>query len=225
VSDDSRKRVLVWDLPIRIFHWALVVLMVFSFTTGKIGGSWMKWHFWSGYAILTLLLFRILWGIVGSTTARFTQFVRGPSAGIEYLRRLFSGSTLADIGHNPVGGWMVVLLIMAVLLQAGTGLFTSDDIDTYAPLAEKVPEAVMSRLSTVHRLWINVILVLVGLHVLASLYYLVIKRQNLIGPMITGHKALPAADAPRLVMASTGLALALLIVCAGVVYFIVRLGG
>src|SRR5215470_756496 len=123
MADKSAQRIRIWDLPIRLFHWTLVVLMAVSYFTGQAGGDWMKLHFWSGYTILTLLLFRIAWGFVGSTTARFSNFVRGPRAGASYLRSLVLGQSTFDVGHNPVGGLMVVVLLLAVLVQVAVGLF------------------------------------------------------------------------------------------------------
>src|SRR5436190_627753 len=96
----------IWDLPVRFFHWSLVVLVLFSYITGKIGGTWLEWHMRSGYAILALLLFRIAWGFVGSDTARFTRFVRSPASAIGYLRDLARGVVRPAAGHNPAGGWM-----------------------------------------------------------------------------------------------------------------------
>src|SRR5580704_16403733 len=111
------NRIRVWDLPVRLFHWTLVVLMIVSYFTGQLAGDWMKFHFWSGYAILTLILFRIAWGFVGSTTARFSDFVKGPMACIGYLRDLLLGRRTYDAGNNPLGGGMGVLLLFAVLAQ------------------------------------------------------------------------------------------------------------
>jgi len=226
VQKPTGKPVLVWDLPTRLFHWLLVLLLVLSFVTGKLGGSWLKWHFWSGYSVLALLLFRIGWGLVGSTTARFSHFVKGPAAGLVYLRGLFRPVTAVEVGHNPVGGWMVIVLIIAVLAQATTGLFTSDDIDTFGPLAEKVSSALSSKLSSFHRLWINVILVLAGLHVCASLFYYVVKRQNLVLPMITGRKHLPDGQmASQIIIASSGLAVVILAIAAAIVFGVLRFFG
>ena len=105
------RAVVVWDLPVRIFHWLLVLLVVISFTTGKLGGNWLAWHFRSGYVILTLVLFRIVWGLVGSPTARFSDFIRGPRRVIAYARSLFSGASMFHGGHNPLGGLMVLLML------------------------------------------------------------------------------------------------------------------
>lgn len=219
----------VWDLPVRLFHWTLVILMVVSYFSGRAGGDWMKFHFWSGYAILTLLLFRIAWGFVGSTTARFSDFVKGPSAAFRHIAEMVGSDRPREAGHNPLGGAMVVVLIFAVLAQVVAGLF-SGDTDTgmvNGPLSRLVADAWIDKATAFHKYWINVLLVLVGLHVLAALVYLAWKRQNLIGAMIHGRKPLDdvvpsGGAAPRLYFASGRLALSLLIACAAIVYFIVR---
>src|SRR5215813_9271872 len=137
----NKERIRIWDAPTRLFHWTLAVLIAVSYFTGQAGGDWMKFHFWSGYAILTLLLFRIAWGFVGSTTARFSHFIAGPSAAIDHLRKLGGADKPREVGHNPLGGAMVVLLIFGVLLQVAAGLFSADT-DTgmvNGPLAPLIP--------------------------------------------------------------------------------------
>jgi cytochrome b len=232
MAGESRSKLRVWDLPTRLFHWTLVVLVVVQVVSGKWGPGWSKdyWstvHFWCGYAILALLLFRIAWGFVGSTTARFSDFVKGPGAGITYMRGLFGTKSEPEIGHNPVGGWMVVALILGLLVQIVSGLFATDtDMGYYAgPLAKFASEAWGNRATTVHHYWINLLYLMVALHISASLFYLVVKRQNLIGPMFSGDKLLPAGVAPPLRFASARLALSLLIAAACIVYLIVRTGG
>lgn len=228
---ENNDTIRVWDAPVRLFHWTLVVLMVTSYFTGRAGGDWMKFHFWSGYAILTLLLFRIAWGFVGSTTARFSDFVKGPSAAFHHLGELLSGRP-RDAGHNPMGGAMVVALIFAVLAQVIAGLFATDT-DTgmvSGPLVKLASDKFIEKATAFHGFWVNVLLALAGLHVLAAMVYLVWKRQNLIGAMITGSKPIddcvpPGQPAPKLHFASPWLALGLLIGCSGVVYLIVRAGG
>jgi len=131
----------VWDLPARIVHWAMVVCLVASIVTVKIGGNAMDWHVRSGIAMLILVLFRVLWGFVGTRYARFTGFVRGPSAALEYARSIVSPPHPIHVGHNPLGGWMVILLLAALLVQAGTGLFSNDDIATDGPLNPKLEGA------------------------------------------------------------------------------------
>lgn len=232
MADSKSENVRVWDVPVRAFHWTLVVLMAVSYFSGRAGGDWMKLHFWSGYAILTLVLFRILWGFLGSTTARFSHFIKGPSAFFGHLRELFGKEGPHDSGHNPVGGLMVVALLFAVLLQAATGLFSADtDMGTVnGPLALKVTDAVVEKATAFHHFWINLILLLVALHVLAAIVYLVWKRQNLIGAMFTGNKprhhvVSEGKPVPVLSFGSGKLALSLLVVSAAIVYFVVRLGG
>jgi cytochrome b len=234
MAGESRSKLRVWDLPTRLFHWTLVVLVVVQVVSVTWGPGWNKefnWltlHFWCGYVILALLLFRIGWGVVGSTTARFGHFVKGPSAGIAYLRGMFATKAEPEIGHNPVGGWMVVALILGLLLQIVTGLFATDtDLGYYAgPLAKLVSDGFSSGATKIHTYWINVLYVMVALHVSASLFYLVVKRQNLIGPMFSGNKLVPEGmAAPGLRFASARLALSLLIAAACIVYLIVRIGG
>lgn len=181
----------VWDLPVRLFHWLLVLLVVFSFTTGQLGGNWLEWHFRSGYSILALVLFRIIWGLTGSQTARFSDFVHGPKRVLGYARSLLRGTTMFHAGHNPMGGLMVVSMLILLLVQATTGLFADDDIATRGPLADKVSGAMVSLLTTIHRTNIKVILAGVALHVGAVLFYLLVKKDNLIKPMITGARAIP----------------------------------
>ena len=228
----KNDRLRIWDLPVRLFHWCLVLLLCVSYFSGKAGGDWMKLHFWSGYSILTLLLFRIAWGFVGSTTARFSDFIKGPRASAGYLKNIVLGQSTFEVGHNPVGGLMVIALLLAVLAQAAVGLFSADT-DTgivSGPLANMLPDKWVDRLTHFHHFWVNVLIVLIALHVLAAIVYLVWKRQNLIGAMFTGYKrradVVPAGSRePALRFASSRLALSLLIAAAAVVYFIVRAGG
>src|SRR5258708_28082768 len=166
MTDKSPRKIRVWDVPVRLFHWTLVVLLTVSYFTGRAGGDWMKFHFWSGYAILTLLLFRIAWGFVGSTTARFSDFVKGPMACIAYLRDLLLGRRTYDAGPNPVDGRIVVLLLCSVLAQVGAGL-VSADTDTgpvTGPLSGLVGDKWIDRFTYFHHFWANVLLILVALH-------------------------------------------------------------
>jgi len=214
-------RVRVWDLPVRLFHWSLAVLAVFSFATGKIGHGWMGWHVKSGYAILALLLFRLAWGVVGSDTARFTRFVKGLGEARDYARTLAARSPTAFLGHNPLGGWMVVALLVALLLQAGTGLFADDDISTTGPLAAMVSEAAVRQLTRIHSYNEWVVAAFAAMHVAAIVFYQASLRRNLIGPMVHGRVE-TQAPAPRI--ASSWLAAALFgLACAAVYYLVVKL--
>lgn len=229
---NDARHVKVWDLQVRLFHWTLVLLMAVSYFTGRAGGDWMKFHFWSGYAILTLLLFRICWGFVGSTTARFSHFIKGPAASLSHLAELLGRGRPREAGHNPLGGLMVVVLLLAVLAQVVAGLFSADtDMGLVSgPLANHLPDRWVDKATAFHHAWVNVLLALIALHVLAVIVYLVLKRLNLVRPMVTGHKPLddvvpPGQAPPRLFFASGRLAFSLLIACAAVVYFIIRAGG
>ena len=178
----------VWDLPTRLFHWLLVVLVAVSFVTASIGGNAMQYHEWSGFAILILLVFRIAWGFVGSRTSRFSDFVKGPVAVWRYATDLVKGKSQSYIGHNPLGGWSVLAMLAVLLIQAATGLFANDDIITEGPLFLWVSKPVSDWLTGVHRLNRYLIMVLAATHVFAVLFYLLVKRENLIKPMITGIK-------------------------------------
>jgi cytochrome b len=186
--ESASRRVLVWDLPTRLFHWLLVALVIISFVTGKIGGNAMRYHEWSGFTILVLLLFRLIWGVVGSRESRFVTFVRGPSAVVRYATTLVHSDSTPFLGHNPLGGWSIIAMLLALLTQAATGLFANDDIITEGPLFDWVSKATSDWLTRAHKLNQEVIIALVSIHVLAVLFYLFHKRENLVKPMITGVK-------------------------------------
>jgi cytochrome b len=218
------RAVLVWDVPTRLFHWLLVVLIATSWTTGTIGGDdVLKYHFWSGYAILTLVLFRIVWGVVGGTHARFVNFVRGVRSALHHLRELMRPGPTSDVGHNAIGGWMIIAMLLALLLQTGTGLFADDDIVTVGPLGDLVSSATRARLTTIHAVNAYVILGLAGIHVAAVSAYWIVKRQNLVGAMISGRKRGLGASAVDAVTAHPAVAAAVLAGAAAVVAGIVNL--
>lgn len=218
----ATARVAVWDVPVRLFHWALAVLVVFSFVTGKVGGTWLEWHMRSGYAILALLLFRLVWGVVGSETARFAGFVRGPRASLGYLKATLVRRPPQVLGHNPLGGWMVLFMLALLLVQAATGLFVDDEIATQGPLVVKVSDAVVARLTTLHRYNQWVILGAVVLHLVAIAMYQWGLRVNLIGPMLHGRMVVPAAvPAPRSV--SAVLAAVVFALACATVYWLVAI--
>jgi cytochrome b len=212
---------LVWDLPTRLFHWLLVILVVISFITGKTGGNAMQYHEWSGFTILALLVFRVAWGLVGSRWSRFTNFVRGPAAVWHYAVTLVRGNSMPYPGHNPLGGWSILAMLMALFIQTGTGLFANDDIMTQGPLYYWVSKPTSDWLTGIHKLNQNVIGVLVAIHLLAILFHLLIKRENLVGPMLTGVKHWegdtiePAAD-------RRWYAAVIAVLAAGAVFVLVR---
>ena len=242
MPQEARVAVKVWDLPVRLFHWILVLLLVFQYASGKIGGGLMAWHVYSGYGVLVLVVFRILWGFAGSTHARFASFLKGPAAAWHFAKRLFSRQAVPQVGYNPLGGWMVVALLISLALQAISGLFANDSFGTEGPLAGIVPLEVSDRLSLFHRGNFKVLLVLASLHVMASLYHWLAMKDDLIVAMFTGVKRVPEAaarerrdvhrdDPPRRVasrenasayFASSWRALALFAVALAVVYLIVQ---
>ena len=179
----------VWDLPVRVFHWLLAALIAFSWWT--VHHHHTDWHIWSGCGILTLLIFRVLWGFVGSSTARFTTFLGGPRALIADFRGKWSG-----IGHSPLGALSVVVLLLAVAIQVGLGLVSQDEDGLYfGPLARLVSSDTSDRAAQIHAAWFNVLLALVLLHVGAILYYR-LRGRGLTKPMITGRARLSPGTAP-----------------------------
>lgn len=193
-NSDSQKegpisfRIKVWDLPIRCFHWSLVVLVIISFTTGKIGPTAMVQHEYCAIAILILLVFRLVWGCVGGRTSRFSAFVRGPKTVIKYAASLLSKESEKYLGHNPMGGWSVLFILTSLLVQAVTGLFANDDILTEGPLFNWVSKSTSDMLTRIHLFNKNVLVILVLIHVGAILFYLIYKKDNLVWPMINGVK-------------------------------------
>jgi len=187
----DRVPVRVWDWPVRVAHWAIFALVVVSVATGLVGGNAMEWHLRSGFGILALVLFRILWGFLGSHHARFASFVRGPAAVIAYARSLLKPPPVAYTGHNPLGGWYVVLLLAALLAQAATGLFANDDIATEGPLAKRISDDLSDRFTSLHVIGAWVVVGLASVHIGAAFFYLVAFKENLIRPMVTGVKLVP----------------------------------
>ena len=181
----------VWDIFVRCFHWSLVTLFAISVASGKVGGEWIVWHMRSGYAILALVAFRLMWGFVGGEFARYTSFLAGPARGFKFARGLLGKTQQHVIGHNPVGGWMVIVLLVLLAVQGGLGLFSNDEIATTGPLARYVSDATSITLMSRHRLIGDGLLILVGVHVAAVLFHVFVKKEGLIRAMLTGRKSLP----------------------------------
>ena len=211
----------VWDAPTRLFHWGIVLLVAFSYACAELG--WVRLHSLSGYTILALVLFRVAWGFVGSETSRFANFLRGPVEVSRHLAAFGRREPDTEIGHNAAGGWLVLAMIAALLFQAGTGLFSGAGGDGQGPLAKHVGEATGDWLTGWHHRGWWLLLALVGLHVLLVLAYAAVKRHDLVRPMVTGKKRLPAnMRQPR--FASPLLALAIVAVSAGLVWALVQFG-
>lgn len=216
-------KIRVWDLPTRLFHWALVAAVVGLAITGTIGGNAMVWHFRFGYSVLTLLLFRIVWGLVGGRWSRFGAFIYSPASVINYLKG--KGKPEHGIGHSPIGAGSVFAMLGVLLAQVGTGLLSDDEIAFAGPLTRFVSNATVGLATDYHKnigRWI--LLALVVLHIVAIVFYLW-RKHNLVGAMLHGDKELvTAVPASRDDTASRLLALGVLLVCAAGVYWISSLG-
>ena len=188
------KGVKVWDLPSRNAHWALALSILGSYGTAELGWFSMQWHFYFGYAVIVLVIFRVLWGFFGSEHARFRSFVRGPSAVWRSLKSLGDKNSSETTGHSALGGWAVLVLLAATLAQGISGLFNNDEIEWFGPLSEKASSALVEQMSWFHNNFYNVLLIIIGIHIIAALLYLLIKKQNLIAPMITGVKRTVQAE-------------------------------
>ncbi len=223
IAVDPSARTRIWDLPTRLFHWLLAALVVFSFTTGKLGGDWLTWHFRSGYAIASLLLFRFLWGFTGSRYARFASFLPSPLGIWRALRSTGSDARLATAGHSAIGTLSVYALLIVLAVQVSTGVFTNDGTFTEGPWVKFVSSALSDRLSTVHYYNHWLVVGLTALHVAAIGFYLLVRSDDLITPMLTGDKlgltATAAEDGAKIRLRAAMLAL----VAAGVVSYLVTL--
>lgn len=214
----------VWDFPLRLFHWALVISVITAFVTNKLGIAYFDYHLWSGYTVIVLVAFRLIWGLVGTRHARFTAFVRGPAAILSYGRGMLRGDAPVYPGHNPVGALMVLVLLAGLGGHAVLGLFGNDDILNVGPLSGYVSKDVSLLLTSVHRRLFYGIIAAVLLHVAAIAAYRWIKGENLVIPMITGRKPahlLPEGEA----IASSRLGLAtivLLTLAAGLAWVITQ---
>lgn len=218
-NNKSLNRVRVWDLPTRLFHWALVVCVIGQAITGTIGGNAMLWHFRLGYAVLALLLFRIIWGLVGGRWSRFGAFIYTPQSVINYLKG--QGQPEHSVGHSPIGAGSVFAMLGFLLMQVGSGLLSDDEIAFAGPLTRFVSNATVSLATSYHKnigKW--VLLALVLLHLLAIIFYL--RRKNkLVSAMLHGDKELVMPAPPsRDDTVSRVSALLILAACAAVAYWV-----
>ena len=189
---NSRVATPVWDLPLRLTHWLFVVCIGVSWWTAE--QRYMDWHRYSGYMLLGLLVFRLYWGFAGSSTARFSQFLRGPRAVLQYLRSQHSPSIP---GHNPLGGWSVVLMLMLMATQVGLGLFVTDvDGLESGPLSYLVSFDTSRTLAEIHEQLFDVLLAFLGLHIAAVLFYFAVRRDDLVKAIFSGRKSRPVGTAP-----------------------------
>lgn len=217
----------VWDLPTRLFHWTLALLVVMAFVLGSIGGDAMAWHFRCGYGLLALLIFRLLWGLWGGYWSRFSTFIYTPGTLIRYLRGQTDGTPHLEAGHSPTGALAVFAMLGILALQVVTGLLCDDDIAYAGPLAGQVSHATSTMATTWHTTWGQwLILGLVGLHLSAIAFYVVVRQRTLLAPMVHGNKQLPpevraSLDGKR----QRGWAIALLLVSVTTVAIILMASG
>ena len=232
-SENIKKPIKTWDIWIRLSHWLLVILVSLCYYTAEIGGltftfpgtsviiANMEIHLWSGLIILTILIFRILWGFVGSETSRFLIMLNTAFNVYEYIKGLPRNNARFYIGHNPAGAIFVFLIIAALLIQASTGLFSQDDsfFPISGPLANFISDDYSNRITKFHKLWWeNVIIVMIIIHIFANIFYLIIKKQNLIPAMFTGKRLVPKNyEVKEFKFESNKLAIIILIFAIGLV--------
>jgi len=195
-----KKIIRVWDLPIRLFHWLLVLCISGSIISVNLGGNAIQWHAYFGYGILTLLIFRIVWGFIGSTHARFSSFLPTKDSLLQYLQ----GKSPKVLGHNPLGALSVFALLFVLCIQVFTGLFVDDEIAFQGPLAKYVPSWISSFLSEIHEGNQVVIFTLIAIHISAIWFYKKFKGENLIRPMISGDKEIDPSEEANYLPADLG---------------------
>ncbi|MFP4648212.1 MAG: cytochrome b/b6 domain-containing protein [Halorhodospira sp.] len=183
---EQQRSTYVWDVPVRLFHWGVVAAVGVSWYSAEQGVSGWQAHLWSGYVLLTLVLFRVLWGVWGSETARFSDFLTGPRTLMRYLRHWWQ--VAPSRSHNPLGGWAVVVLLLLLLAQGVTGLFATDDILYSGPLADWVSGDLQRAMTRMHATLFDLLVVLIVLHVLAIAVYRLARGERLLTAMITGRK-------------------------------------
>jgi cytochrome b len=192
-ADLTSRLVLVWDAPIRLFHWLTVLLVAVCYATERL--NWMVWHVWLGTVLLALVFFRLLWGVLGSETARFHRFLASPAAALHHLAQLFRREPDHEVGHNAAGGWMVMVLLALLLGETLSGLYVNNEVADEGPLSEMVPAPVANAVTALHEWLWYALLSAIALHVIAIAAYAVVKGHHLLRPMVTGRKSLPTSVA------------------------------
>lgn len=228
LSGDRNKgegqRLLMWDWPVRLFHWTLVLCIAALWWTGT--QRTLDWHRLAGYTLAALLIFRLGWGVIGSGTARFAQFVRGPRAVVDYVRgHLLGRGAAVHFGHNPLGGWSVVAMLATLVAQVSLGM-VSVDVDGIesGPFSYLVEFETGRKAAQLHHFLFNILLGLMALHLFAVTYYLLVKRENLVGPMVTGKRRW-AGEGAHPSIASSRRALLLLLASVAIIWGVVYLWG
>ncbi len=217
----ASPKVLAWDGPTRLFKWALVLAVAGGWASDKLGGGNPVWHVWNGYFVLVLVVFRLLWGVVGGSTSRFVNFLRSPIATIRYGIDLLRGHEAHYLGHNPLGGWMVLVLIGLPALMGLSGLFNADDdrLIVEGPFAAKLSDGAVHIAHRIHSYAFDFLMIAVVAHVAAVAFHAVVKKERLVPAMATGKKpARDYADEARATPGSVVAALVCLAVAVAVVW-------
>ena len=185
----ENEHIKVWDIPIRLFHWVLVALVTSQFLIAWVFTEQIDLHVKLGYLTLALIVFRIFWGFIGTAYAQFKNFLVSPTSLVAYIKELFNQTSQSkSAGHNPIGGYSTIAIIVCILAQGFSGLFCDDDVFTVGPLRHLVSDNATSIFNQVHALNAKILVGLLCTHVAAIFWHLLVKRENLIKPMITGKK-------------------------------------
>lgn len=218
------KSIRIWDLPTRLFHWLLAAAVVALLITGNVGGNAMNWHIRLGYVVFGLLVFRLIWGLIGGHWSKFTSFFPTPARLGRYLRGQPTSDDLA--GHSPLGALSVLAMLLVLSAQIGSGLFADDEIAFSGPLTSLVSGSAVGFASSYHKdigQWL--VIALIVLHLLAILFYLFVRKNNLIKSMVSGDKTQPASvTAARDTLGTRVKALVAIAVASAIVYGVVLLG-
>ena len=216
------ERVLIWDIWIRLFHWSVAVSVVFMLVSGSTGWMFFDWHRTVGEAVMVLVGFRILWGIVGSSNARLWQLVRSPRAALGHFRDFFKRRLHSERGHNAAGSWAVLAMLAMIMVQAGTGFFIADEDELIeGALYGNLSSATSDLLYRIHRTNAELLQIVVIVHVIMVFAYLLFGRQNLISPMIHGSMTwLSSTPVPAVFFQSRWVGAVLLAICILLVGFV-----
>ena len=220
MSDIENRHRLVWDIPTRLFHWAIILLIFFQWFSIEVMDDWMDYHELGGYALLTLIIFRICWGLVGTYYAKFSEFLYSPKQIISYAKSTLDKDSKVFAGHNPLGGLAVILMLLLLLTQAVSGLFMTDDIFFYGPYYSAVSDETQKLMSRLHSLTFDILLWIMAIHIIAVIFYVFYKRQPLIRAMFTGIK--PISGESKIDSHKLMLALVVLGLCVAGVYGLVE---
>lgn len=217
------NKLLIWDIPVRLFHWLLVISLLASWYTSDGERGLIDYHLKLGYFILGLIIFRIIWGVFGTKYAKFSQFIPKRAALFNYLQNFKQEKNYTTVGHNPLGGLMVVFMLALILSQAISGLFMHDDVFTAGPYYESASSSVQRFMSFIHNNVFDVIIIVSILHISAVFYYLLVKKANLILPMITGYKANSDGNKRGIKSSKVLLALIIILIVAIFLYWLLVL--